>query len=144
MRDSSNRQLVTTLAERCRICFTCVRECPAKAIRIANGQADVIAERCIGCGNCIRVCSQKAKKIFDKARNEDNLEFIYKMEEGTAQESPELQKIHDVLRETLDAKREEIRALGTGKLDKFIENYFPHIWEKPNAAKKKFLISSRP
>jgi signal transduction histidine kinase/NAD-dependent dihydropyrimidine dehydrogenase PreA subunit len=65
MRDSSNRQLVTTLAERCRICFTCVRECPAKAIRIANGQAEVIAERCIGCGNCIRVCSQKAKKIFD-------------------------------------------------------------------------------
>jgi len=65
MRDSSNKPLVTTLGERCRICYTCVRECPAKAIRIANGQAEVISERCIGCGNCVRVCSQKAKQILD-------------------------------------------------------------------------------
>jgi len=56
---------VRTVKERCRICYTCVRECPAKAIRIANGQAEVVAERCIGCGNCVRVCSQKAKKILD-------------------------------------------------------------------------------
>jgi len=38
-----------------------VRECPAKAINIINGQAEVITERCIGCGNCIKVCSQDAK-----------------------------------------------------------------------------------
>src|SRR3989339_4318 len=56
---------VSTVKERCRICYTCVRECPAKAIRIANGQAEVIAERCIGCGNCVRVCSQKAKIVLD-------------------------------------------------------------------------------
>jgi signal transduction histidine kinase/Pyruvate/2-oxoacid:ferredoxin oxidoreductase delta subunit len=55
--------LVTTIRERCRVCYTCVRECPAKAIRIATGQAEVIPERCIGCGNCVRVCSQHAKKI---------------------------------------------------------------------------------
>ena len=54
--------LVTTLEERCRVCYTCVRECPAKAIRIAGGQAEIIPERCIGCGNCVRVCSQRAKK----------------------------------------------------------------------------------
>ncbi|MEN6385087.1 MAG: [Fe-Fe] hydrogenase large subunit C-terminal domain-containing protein [Phycisphaerales bacterium] len=65
MRDSSNIPLVTTLGERCRICYTCVRECPAKAIRIANGRAEVISERCIGCGNCVRVCSQRAKKVVD-------------------------------------------------------------------------------
>jgi iron only hydrogenase large subunit-like protein/nitrogen-specific signal transduction histidine kinase len=41
-----------------------VRECPAKAIRIATGQAEVIPERCIGCGNCVRVCSQRAKKVL--------------------------------------------------------------------------------
>lgn len=57
--------LVTTIKERCRVCYTCVRECPAKAIRIANGQADVIPERCIGCGNCVRVCSQHAKLVLD-------------------------------------------------------------------------------
>ena len=49
--------LVTTIKERCRVCYTCVRECPAKAIRIVEGQAEVITERCIGCGNCVKVCS---------------------------------------------------------------------------------------
>ncbi|HPA50289.1 MAG TPA: [Fe-Fe] hydrogenase large subunit C-terminal domain-containing protein [Thermoanaerobaculia bacterium] len=54
--------LVTTLRERCRVCFACVRECPAKAIRISGRQAEVIPERCIACGNCVRVCSQGAKQ----------------------------------------------------------------------------------
>jgi len=54
--------LVTTLKERCRVCFACVRECPAKAIRISGRQAEVIPERCIACGNCVRVCSQGAKQ----------------------------------------------------------------------------------
>ncbi len=57
--------LVQTIKERCRTCFTCVRECPAKAIRVADGQAEVLVERCIGCGNCLRVCSQNAKKVRD-------------------------------------------------------------------------------
>jgi iron only hydrogenase large subunit-like protein/nitrogen-specific signal transduction histidine kinase len=38
-----------------------VRECPARAIRIVGGQAEVITERCIACGNCTKVCSQGAK-----------------------------------------------------------------------------------
>lgn len=54
--------LVTTIKERCRVCFACVRECPAKAIRISGRQAEVIPERCIACGNCVRVCSQEAKQ----------------------------------------------------------------------------------
>ena len=33
--------LVSTIQERCRVCYTCVRECPAKAIRIADRQAEV-------------------------------------------------------------------------------------------------------
>lgn len=57
--------LVITIPEKCRVCYTCVRECPAKAIRIRGGQAEVIPERCIGCGNCVRVCSQHAKKVHD-------------------------------------------------------------------------------
>lgn len=43
------------------MCYTCVRECPVKAIRITDGQAQVIGERCIACGNCARICSQHAK-----------------------------------------------------------------------------------
>jgi signal transduction histidine kinase/NAD-dependent dihydropyrimidine dehydrogenase PreA subunit len=57
--------LVSTIRERCRVCYTCVRECPAKAIRISSGQAEVLDERCIGCGNCVQVCSQQAKSVLD-------------------------------------------------------------------------------
>ncbi|MFA6030438.1 MAG: [Fe-Fe] hydrogenase large subunit C-terminal domain-containing protein [Elusimicrobiota bacterium] len=56
--------LVSTIKEKCRMCYTCVRECPAKAIQVAYGQASIVAQRCIGCGNCIRVCGQKAKKVY--------------------------------------------------------------------------------
>ncbi|MCD6099851.1 MAG: 4Fe-4S dicluster domain-containing protein [Candidatus Marinimicrobia bacterium] len=57
--------LVRTIKDRCKVCYTCVRECPAKAIRISDGQAEVIPERCIGCGNCYKVCSQKAKEVLN-------------------------------------------------------------------------------
>lgn len=54
--------LVETIPDKCRVCYTCVRECPAKAIRIKGGQAEVITDRCIGCGNCVKVCTRGAKK----------------------------------------------------------------------------------
>jgi signal transduction histidine kinase/Fe-S-cluster-containing hydrogenase component 2 len=57
---------VETIPDRCRTCYTCVRECPAKAIRIREGQAQIVDERCIGCGNCVRVCSQGAKRIVEQ------------------------------------------------------------------------------
>ncbi len=62
MSETAAPHYIQTIRERCRVCYTCVRECPAKAIRILGGQAEVIPERCIGCGNCIRVCSQDAKQ----------------------------------------------------------------------------------
>jgi len=65
MKEPTKIPLVTTIKDRCRGCFTCVRECPAKAIRITDGQADVVLPRCIGCGNCVRVCSQGAKQIVN-------------------------------------------------------------------------------
>jgi len=64
-----HKGLVYTIKELCRVCYTCVRECPSKAIKIINGQAEVMQERCIGCGNCIKVCSQDAK-VFVQSRLE--------------------------------------------------------------------------
>jgi two-component system, NtrC family, sensor kinase len=55
--------VVTTIKAKCRRCYTCIRSCPAKAIRVSNGQAQVIEERCISCGNCYKVCAQQAKEI---------------------------------------------------------------------------------
>jgi len=68
-----HRKLVYTVKELCRVCYTCVRECPAKAIRIINGQAEVMSERCIGCGNCIKVCSQDAKVFYQSRIDVKNL-----------------------------------------------------------------------
>lgn len=75
--------LVYTIKELCRTCYTCVRECPAKAIRIAGGQAEVITDRCIACGNCTKVCSQGAKvflntidRVIKLLQDEENVAAI--------------------------------------------------------------------
>ena len=39
--------IIRTIKQNCRRCYTCVRDCPAKAIRIEDGQAFVVDERCI-------------------------------------------------------------------------------------------------
>jgi dissimilatory sulfite reductase (desulfoviridin) alpha/beta subunit len=57
--------IITTEKDICRRCYSCVRLCPAKAIRVLDGQADVMDDRCLSCGNCVRVCSQGAKKVID-------------------------------------------------------------------------------
>ncbi len=56
-------QIVSTIEQRCKRCYSCIRECPAAAIRVMDGQAVVISERCIACGHCVKVCSQHAKKV---------------------------------------------------------------------------------
>jgi signal transduction histidine kinase/iron only hydrogenase large subunit-like protein len=68
--------IVSTIPEKCRRCYACVRECPAKAIKVIAGQATVIEELCITCGNCARVCTQKAKRI------EDSTMLVSRMLEG--------------------------------------------------------------
>jgi len=56
--------IVETIPDLCKRCYSCVRECPAIAIRVENEQAVVITERCISCGHCVTVCSQHAKKTL--------------------------------------------------------------------------------
>ncbi len=60
------RKLVYTVKDLCRVCYTCVRECPVKAIRIIDGQAEVLTDRCIACGNCTIVCKQGAK-VYERS-----------------------------------------------------------------------------
>ncbi len=70
---NSRENLVYTIKDKCRVCYTCVRECPVKAIKIINGQAEVISERCIACGNCTKVCSQGAKVFKNTVSQVENL-----------------------------------------------------------------------
>jgi transcriptional regulator with PAS, ATPase and Fis domain/iron only hydrogenase large subunit-like protein len=56
---------IITYKERCRRCYSCVRTCPVKAIKVDQGFAQIIYDRCIGCGNCLN-CPQNAKVIVDR------------------------------------------------------------------------------
>ncbi len=60
---NKDNQVVFTNQARCRDCYRCVRVCPVKAIRLKDGQAQVVQERCIACGTCIRECPQEAKSF---------------------------------------------------------------------------------
>ncbi len=55
--------IIHTIPGACRVCYTCVRECPTKAISVKDGQAEIVSDRCILCGNCVMVCSQNAKQV---------------------------------------------------------------------------------
>jgi len=81
MSHAYHRQLVYTVKDKCRVCYTCVRECPVKAIKIIKSQAEVINERCIGCGNCVKVCSQGAKYSL---RSVDEVNALLKSEKKIA------------------------------------------------------------
>jgi two-component system NtrC family sensor kinase len=55
--------IVFTVREKCKRCYACIRSCPVKAIRVKEGQAEVMKERCIACGTCVRVCATGAKQV---------------------------------------------------------------------------------
>lgn len=57
--------VITTITANCKDCYKCVRHCPMKAIRVAEGHAEVIDELCVVCGTCVRVCPQGAKQVMD-------------------------------------------------------------------------------
>ncbi len=61
-----SQAIVSTISDRCKRCYSCIRECPAAAIRVVGAQAQVIEERCIACGHCVKVCSQDAKQILSE------------------------------------------------------------------------------
>ena len=45
----------------CKNCYKCIRNCPVKAIRVQNQQAQIIEEQCVLCERCTSVCPQHAK-----------------------------------------------------------------------------------
>ena len=73
MYNKYTKPLIQTIKERCRVCYTCVRECPVKAIKIIGGQAEVEVGKCIGCGNCVKVCRQEAKQYLSSINEVMNL-----------------------------------------------------------------------
>lgn len=64
---------ILSLRDKCRKCYTCVRNCPVKAIKGETSHTEIIYERCIGCGKCVTNCPQKAKVFNDKVASMERL-----------------------------------------------------------------------
>jgi len=47
----------------CSNCNKCVRECPVKAIRFVNNEAQIDEEKCIACGYCFKACPRNARNM---------------------------------------------------------------------------------
>jgi hypothetical protein len=76
----------------------------------------------------------EAREFMDKMPVNDSREFIDRMEKGLKQTNPELQNMADSVRTLLDDRLKQVQALGTGKLQQFITDYFPHLWKDPTKA----------
>jgi len=88
-----------------------------------------------------------ARKYFSKNPVEDNYDFISQVEGGDISSlPPSEQSAATELRRLLDESRTRVQNLGTGKLEQYIENYFPHIWKDPKEATSVFgkMLSKRP
>ncbi len=75
--------------------------------------------------------TKKAQAVTHQMSHEQIAGFVDNMEAGRKQADPQHQEVADVLRKTLDGVREEVRALGKGKLEEFNATYFPHEWLSP-------------
>jgi len=50
--------------ERCTMCYTCVKYCPASAIKVKrDGYVEIDPEKCIRCGVCVALCPTKALRM---------------------------------------------------------------------------------
>lgn len=58
-------QIVRTIKEKCKLCYACIKVCPADAIKITEGHAKILPDRCIACGSCVRICPYDAIEYLD-------------------------------------------------------------------------------
>lgn len=62
---SRNEQIPAAQKIELQNCYKCIRNCPVKSIKFADGQANIIPDECILCGRCFVNCPQDAKQIRD-------------------------------------------------------------------------------
>lgn len=77
---------------------------------------------------------EKVRDYMAKQPKAFAYDFIDRMEHGRPQADHNLDVLARILKDWLDKYRDDIQALGTGKLESFYENYFPHIWKNPKGA----------
>lgn len=64
--------LITRGSAECAQCWSCVRHCPARALRVVDSRAEVIEERCVKCGACVLECpgdGHRVRSDLDQVRD---------------------------------------------------------------------------
>jgi len=77
---------------------------------------------------------EASSKALMKMNPDARWEAVDRIEKGLPQTNPELQQFADTTRQIFDTKRDEIKGLGTGKLEHYIDDYFVHLWKDPEEA----------
>jgi len=81
-----------------------------------------------------------AKRFFNTRTPEQNYQFIDNVERGLGRGAipgdAELEPMARMFSRMLDQRRQEVQNLGEGALKGFYQNYFPHIFERPEQASK--------
>jgi two-component system, NtrC family, sensor kinase len=141
--------VVWTIEEKCKRCYSCIRECPAKAIMVENGQAKVVESRCVACGHCVKVCSQNAKAVL---RSIDNVLRYMKDEQTIAMLAPSFaaafndvtpEQVIGGIREIGFSKVVEV-AFGADLVNRAYYNLATSAKDLNGAAKKPIIASSCP
>ena len=89
-----------------------------------------------------------AADVFNNVSEDQRLQFIDNVERGIPQpelvtltgnkvEAQKVQMFADTMRNILDSDKEILESLKPGERRAWIENYFPHLWQDPEAAKEK-------
>lgn len=109
---------------------------PSKRNALAKGGGQLIRARNAEMAHEIEVARKKLEKwskVFNRMPRQEELEFIYRMEEGTAQPTKALQTASDVLRELYDGRLRKLQDTGV-LLGEIYENYFAHQWKHKERA----------
>ena len=100
--------IITTNPALCHDCYCCVRNCNVKAIRVKDGQAQIVPELCIVCGTCVRVCPQKAKGV--RSARPDVLDAMRQRKRVIASVAPSGPACFDI--ENFSQMESALKALG--------------------------------
>ena len=74
--------------------------------------------------------TKKLRKAFASMPEEDRWKFIDDEERRQPQATADLDVAANLFRDVMDDDRNQVRSLGTGKLQQFNETYMPRYWEK--------------
>lgn len=82
---NTKKQIIYTQEGNCRECYACLRNCPVKAIKVSDGQAEIIQDRCLSCGRCLHHCYRNVKYSYNFS---DEIEELAKSNELIAALAP--------------------------------------------------------